>query len=240
MTSNLSHACNMCFTQCEPLVERPTTIVCDTFQEHRQRRSDGCLCWFVCRVHRQSGAIRTNPMVYEHTAFKKFESERCRLLKFKGKCQPNGKSLAHRDQHAIVLDEVIHGDIPKRFRWNILTCWGQGQEKEMWPERGEFCPIWNIANNTTDTASNRKPLRETLRAVVASQAHNCLTFSCNDFVLRWRKCKPKDEPNDYCRQLNSAVKKTGFNYCGNSWIPNVSHWCMYNGNHIAPDTVFQL
>ena len=66
-------------------VDRPTTIVCDTFQDHCQRRSDGCLCLFVCRVHRQSGAIRTNPMVYEHTAFKKFESERCRVIKIMGK-----------------------------------------------------------------------------------------------------------------------------------------------------------
>ena len=42
-----------------------------------------------------------------------------------------------------------------------------------------------------------------------------------------RNCKPEDEPNDYCRQLTSAVKKTGFKKCVNSWDPNVSHWYIY-------------
>ena len=85
MTPNLSRACNTALAQYTHCADRPTTIVCDTFQEHRQRRSDGCLCLFVCRVHRQSGAIRTNPMVHEHTAVQKFETERWRVLKFKGK-----------------------------------------------------------------------------------------------------------------------------------------------------------
>ena len=74
----------------------------------------------------------------------------------------------------MVLDEVIHDDLSKRFNNEMNTQEGRGQEKEMWPARGGKFSIWNIANNTTDTASNRKPLRETLRAVVAPQARNCL------------------------------------------------------------------
>ena len=75
----------------------------------------------------------------------------------------------------MVLDWVIHDALSKRFNNEINTQEGLGQEKEMWPARGEKISIWNIANTTTDTstAPNRKPLGETLRAVVAPQAHNC-------------------------------------------------------------------
>ena len=48
MASNLSHACNMCFTQYEPLVERPTTIVAGPNLVDCPRRAMTVLCWLVC------------------------------------------------------------------------------------------------------------------------------------------------------------------------------------------------
>ena len=73
----------------------------------------------------------------------------------------------------MVLDGIIHDALSKRINNEMNTQEGPGQEKEMWPARGGKISIWNIANATTDTAPNRKPLGETLRAVVAPQAHNC-------------------------------------------------------------------
>ena len=91
----------------------------------------------------------------------------------------------------MVLDWVIHDDLSMRFNNEMNTQEGRGQAKEMWPARGGKGSSKKTANHTTDTAPNRKPLRVALRAVVVSQAHNCLITSLQRLVLQWEKMQAK-------------------------------------------------
>ena len=112
----------------------------------------------------------------------------------------------------MVLDWVIHGDLSMRFNNEMNTQEGRGQAKEMWPARGGKGSSKKTANNTTDTASNRKPLRVALRAVVCSKRTNFVRTSLQRLVLQWEKLQAERRVERLLVELNSTVKKTGFKF----------------------------
>ena len=117
--------------------------------------------------------------------------------KWRGKCQPNCKSLGHRDQNAMVLDWVIHGDISKRFNKEMLLRRGVGRKKKCGKRRGEYAQSRRL--QTTQRIQLRIGSRFAWHFVQWFRLKRTTAWSrgCNDLSSNGRNYKPKGESNFY-------------------------------------------
>ena len=132
-------------------------------------------------------------------------------------------SLLIATTNASALHLAFVGVMTKRFNQEMLLSRGVGRKKKCGQSRGGVaeCRRMQTPQRIQLRIGNRfaKHFVQWWRLKrTTARRDRATTLSSNG-----RNCKPEDEPNDYCRQLNSAVKKTGFNYCGNCYFPNVSH-----------------
>ena len=157
---------------------------------------DVSVCLFAeCIDNRaQSGPI---PWFMSTPPFKNINLIGSVCWNWRGKCQPNCKSLGHREQHAMVLDWVIHGDISKRFNKEMLLRRGVGRKKKCGQRREEYAQSRRL--QTTQRIQLRIGSRFAWHFVQWLRLKRTTAWSrrCNDLSSNGRNCKPKGEANVY-------------------------------------------
>ena len=125
---------------------------------------------------------------------------------WRGKCQPNCKSLGHRDQNAIVLDWVIHDDLSKRFNKEMLLRRGVGRKKKCGQRRGGNAQSRRL--QTTQRIQLRIGSRFAWHFVQWLRLKRTTAWSrrCNDLSSNGRHCKPKSESNVHWSSWTQQLK----------------------------------
>ena len=215
MTPKWSRACNTTLAHCKLLAAWPTTKV---KQEQNwtivrdSRRIFSVGLFAECIDNRaQPGPI---PWFMSTPPFKNLNLIGSVSSKWRGKCQPNCKSLGHRDQNAMVLDRVIHGDIPMRFNNEMLLRRGVGRKKKCGRREGENSQSRRLHSQsrrlqTTQRIQLRIGNRFAWHFVQWLRLKRTTAWSrrCNDLSSNGRNCKPKGEANDYWLSWTQLWKK---------------------------------
>ena len=122
---------------------------------------------------------------------------------WRGNCQWTCKCTKGSEQNAMVLDEVIHGDIPKRFRWNILDVLRARAGKRNVARDGGNMP------NVEDCKQHNGYSSESETASRGTSCSGCVSSAQLPDLFLQRLCPPMGE---------IASQKTSRTTTAGSWI----------------------
>ena len=225
MTPNLSPACNMSLTQYVPLVEWPTTIVCDTFQEIASGSVMSGICLSVCWLHRERAHAGRSPWVHDHGAVQKCESERCRVLKLKGK-MPTKWQITCSSWPKCNGPWWGHSRCPFKANQQRNEYSGRAWagKRNVAGERGKNLNLEHCKRHNGYSSESETAWRNTSCSGGASSAQ-LLDHVLQRLVLQWEKLQAKRRAERLLPAAEFSSKKNGFQLlCINCYFPNVRHW----------------